>query len=253
MLTLMLAQIFLEAFVLCIILYLVAKHEADYSFAKVAMVTGAVTAGSAIIEALAGEKLGPFTAIPVLAFIAFMLMTFCWITLKKSILVVLLFCTFHLLVGMGLNALHRSLTTGAPVPGPVSDEDVEVAVKFFEEVYGEAPAAMRPPQTHPPQASTEPALKTATRDHAPRIPQETGRTKALPAVDQEKWDAARKTLRIGGIMAGARGTHVAMVNNQPVEEGDSVSAIHEGKTYHWRVRSIGKTGLELDPIAVSAR
>ena len=39
----MIGDVFLNAAILCAILYLVAKHEADYIFAKVAMVTAVGT------------------------------------------------------------------------------------------------------------------------------------------------------------------------------------------------------------------
>jgi len=109
MLEFMLGDIFVNAAVLCLILYLVAKNEADYSFAKVAMVTAVIGLGSFLIQLFLLEKIGWLTIIPVFALATAMVMIFCWVRFWKTILVVVLFCLFHVGIKIGIEDIQRRL------------------------------------------------------------------------------------------------------------------------------------------------
>ncbi len=91
----MIGDVFLNAAILCVILYLVAKHEAEYSFARVAMVTTVTSLGAFLIQIFLFEMIGWFTIGLVFLLTAAMIMMFCWVRLWKTVIVVTLFCAFH--------------------------------------------------------------------------------------------------------------------------------------------------------------
>jgi hypothetical protein len=102
---LMLGEIFLDAGILCVILFLVAKHEADYSFAKVAMVTAGIGLGSFLIHIFLFDKIGWLSLLVIFALASVMIKVFCWLSFPKTILVVALFCMFQIGTKFGMNAI----------------------------------------------------------------------------------------------------------------------------------------------------
>jgi len=254
MITILAAQIFIQAFVLCLILYLVARYEADYSFQKVAMVSGGIMAGTLVIEALAVHKLGIFVIIPQIAFIAFMLMTFCWISLWKSLLVVVLFSVVHVGFSFGLLAMKTKFF------GPDDGLDpAEKAEQQFKELEQEMLKTMGvwpedgegggddSPDTVAPGA--EPA------DSGDRSPRKSfvAAPARLKAESSEKdpavaWSDARAGLNVGGVMTGAGGKRVVLIDGTLYEAGDTVSATHGDVIYRWRIIAIREEGAELQPL-----
>ena len=252
MITILAAQIFIQAFFLCLILYLVARYEADYSFQKVAMVSGGVMAGTLIIEVLAGEKLGLFVVIPQIAFIAFMLMTFCWISLWKSLLVVVLFSLIH--VGFSFGVLALKTQFFGPDDGMTSSERAEQQFKELEQemlktmgVWPEgegggdkAPGAQGVAGSAPGEGPPRQGNAAKPARPAAQTPGE---------IEQaDTWTAARRRLDIGGVMSAAGGKRVVLINGVLFEKDDKVSVKHEGFVYRWRVRSVGSDGADLQPL-----
>ncbi|MBT3191771.1 MAG: hypothetical protein HN341_04385 [Verrucomicrobia bacterium] len=113
MLGFMLGDIFVSAAILCVILHLVAKHESDYSFAKVAMVTAAISLGGFLIQVFLFERIGWFTIGLVFVLAMFMIMTFCWVRFWKALLIVTLFCLFHTGIRVGIKGITGALFAGA--------------------------------------------------------------------------------------------------------------------------------------------
>ncbi len=103
MLEFMIGDIFTNAAILCAILYLVARHEADYSFSKVAIVTAITGLGAFLIQMFLFEHIGWFTIVPVFVMTTAMIMIFCWVRLWKTLLVVTLFCLFHVAIIVGID------------------------------------------------------------------------------------------------------------------------------------------------------
>jgi hypothetical protein len=103
----MIRDVFLNTAVLYTILYLVAKHEADYSFAKVAMVTAVTSLGAFLIQIFLFEMIGWFTIGLVFLLTAAMIMTFCWVRLWKTVIVVTLFCLFHVGIEIGVDGVQE--------------------------------------------------------------------------------------------------------------------------------------------------
>ena len=248
MIEMMLAQVFLEAGALCLILYLVARHEADYSFAKVAMVTAGIIAGSLLLQALLMDYLGPWTVLPILAFVTFMVMTFCWVSFWKSVLVVILFAGFHALLTLGVNAARARIDRHVAESLPVGDDDLRAAQEFLEEVgqvlatqaVQEAQAAAEARSRE--GESTSAATLSLSHPAAPRLPPE----------GSANWAKARSLLRVDGIMGSQAAGRMAMINGQHVEEGDVVSVQQEDKVYRWRVGRIREGSVDLEPIDTQA-
>jgi len=84
----LLIETFVKAFVLLILVYVVARGEADYDFRKVAMVTAGIVLGCVVIEGLLFSRIGLFVLLPMAAFIVFMVMKFCWVRFWKSLLII---------------------------------------------------------------------------------------------------------------------------------------------------------------------
>ncbi len=106
------ALIIFDALILCASLYLLAKHEADCSFAKCAMVVSPIVVAPVVIAGVLFEHLAPLLvmiAVPLILvpFAIFMVTKFCWVGVSKAILVVALFYTGHLALNLGIAAMRR--------------------------------------------------------------------------------------------------------------------------------------------------
>ncbi len=232
MITMMVGQVIVQAAILCLILYVVAKHEADYSFPKVAMVTAGTTVGSFFIQILLHDHIGGWTAIPVIGFIAFMLMTFCWISFWKSLIVVAVYVGVHMGFSLLAAMLLASLLGGGTFQEPTEMEEAydELARTLEEVPPSEVPAEQ-------PEA-TKPAVLPGRLF---------GRHK--PASESPDWNAARARVRVGGTMkrGGNRG---AIINGKVVMSGEIVTVEHEGYLYRWRLDSIKDGMADLKQVRV---
>ena len=94
----MLFEVFIKAFLLCILLYIVASEEADYDFRKVTMVTAGIVLGTVIIDAVLTRFIGMLALLPILAFIVFMVMQFCWVRLGKALLIAVPFLILNIMI-----------------------------------------------------------------------------------------------------------------------------------------------------------
>lgn len=256
MIELMLIEIFAQALILCLVLYIVARHEADYSFPKVAMVTAGITVGTLLVETLAKPYLGVWTFIPSIGFIAFMLMTFCWTTLGKSLVVVALFVLVHMGFAFGIAAFQAKYMPPDAGMGAIKpDEETLELQKELGGLFG-VPDGQSP--------SEEPAPAPAEADPEPPAPQDPPREPKPPAAATETpplpdtevgdpaetgWDAAKKQLVIGGIMAGSDGKYVATIDGRVAEPGDTIIATHGDVVYRWQVKAITSRGISLEPLS----
>ena len=247
MISLMVLEIFLQAAVLCTILYAVAKYEADYSFQKVAMVAAGIALGNMLIQALLHEhlpvKLRPFLVIPCIAFTAFMIMTFCWINVWKSLLVVVVFVGFQLLGHLGIEVLKKRY-------GP-SEEHAEAVKKKQEEVAETQQAIMdmmeeqakQMARSVPPPAPAAAASPAVAKVKAPKPVPAAKPVAENQAGDEKEWLEVRKKLRVTGISSSG-GKQVALVNNGMVAENDVVRIRHNDRIYSWRAVAVTRDGVE---------
>lgn len=149
----MIVEIFLKAFVLCGLLYLVARNEADFEFAKVAMVTAGITVGTFFIDIFLQPRIGFFSIIPSIAFVVFMIMKFCWAPFWKAILVTFLYLLFNILLAVGIILLIGKMNESAgETVTSKHDADLQEARQMVREMYN-MPA---PPPPPPPADSGKP-------------------------------------------------------------------------------------------------
>ncbi|MFO7871779.1 MAG: hypothetical protein R6V03_10155 [Kiritimatiellia bacterium] len=284
MITIMMAEIFIEAGLLCAILYFVARHEADYSFAKVAMVAAGISVGSLIIHAVTDahvpDNLKWTLYIADVAFAALMIMTFCWVSAAKSVIVIVIFSSFHLAAQAGVKALDKRMQKATAPVMTMTSERAEIMKEIQKEIImqgNRAAKSWKPKHTPPPCRIPEPtpAPETNSPDVTEKPPQKPQiQMPAAPAAArspepheeppgeiEEKageedetvssgWAEARKTIDITGIVKGSGGKYAALINSSVTEQGDVVSVRHEGKLYTWRVGKIENNGLELTPVGV---
>jgi len=261
-------KVFFDALILCLLLYVVARQEADYSFQKVAMVVAGTALGNLLILVSAREHLSPVSQVWVLplievGFSAFMIMTFCWISFWKSILVVTLFSVMHIGFGLAMGHLIRkalgsaepapaATVQSAPAAPEIKQESVPVA-RPGKDRRGQPPArtnraaAGNPPAGPSPAAGwagSAPSATPAARQPAGRTPA-AGRGKG-DSVGPVDWEAVRQQIEISGI-GGRPGAYTALVNHRPVAPGDVVSVLYQGKTYRWTVREITEREVRLEP------
>lgn len=102
-------KVLVNAAVLCLILYIVAKNEDDYSFSKAAIIVVGIVLGSFLIHTFL--KLGWYNLIINYAFSAMIIYAFGWFDIRKSIVVILIFCTAQLGVTVGGKYIKENFMT----------------------------------------------------------------------------------------------------------------------------------------------
>jgi hypothetical protein len=101
----------------------------------------------------------------------------------------------------------------------------------------EPPVAAEPPTAIP--VAPEPAVAVEPVPAAAEAPQ-------TPAAD---WAGAERALAVSGIVS-KKDHGVAIVDGNLVEEGQVVTARHNGKTFRWTIRKILPDRLDLEPMDV---
>lgn len=260
---LMIVQVFIEAAILCGLLYAIARYEADYSFTKVAMVVAGLSLGSVLINATVQPHLGPWTAIVLVAFYAFMIMTFCWVSFWKSLLVVVAYSAVHfglafLALIVAASLIKQSSKTGMVMMGATESEFKEIQAEIqknfsnaAEQARTRAPeigkaAAAAHAATNPAAATGQPAAAEPAAKAPP--PATTNAPPIVPRPGEDEWTTAQRTLVLGGFASGSRAAVTALVNGQMREVGDIISAPYNGQVYRWRITAIDTKGLHLQPL-----
>lgn len=234
----MILEVFIQAAVLCTILYVVARYEADYSFQKVAMVAAGIGLGNMLIQSLLQPHvpvgLQSLLVIPCIIFTAFMIMTFCWINVWKSVLVVLVFVGFQLLSHLGMQVLMKRFGSSDAQAAAVEKKQQEVA-EMQEQIVAmiENPAAPAP--------AVPPPAPTVAPEPAP-VPESDKPVAPGPAVNDVGWDAAEKMLKVAGV-SKRHGEVIALVNNSVVLQNGVIRVTYNGMIYSWRAAAISSDGV----------
>lgn len=100
-----LVLIMFNALVLCALLYLFARDTADYEFQKVAIVAACILVGNKVLQWTLAPYLDAFVALPMAAFTLFMLVRFCWVTVRQAVLILILFALCQGLIALARDAL----------------------------------------------------------------------------------------------------------------------------------------------------
>lgn len=257
-------KVFFDALILCGLLYLIARHDADIDVQKMAMVVAGTALGNILLYVMISDRLPPGVVVWVMPLIevlfsAFMIMTFCWVSFWKSLLVAVLFGCLHVGFGLFVNYGLRKAMGGsqaAPTLMERQERDLQEAKDEMERMFkaqqiamqaqlgaatGAVPVAVGA-ATNVAGTATNGAVASATGIVAGAATAATN-LPVPPAVD---WEAARKRVRIGGV-SGRPGAYVALVNQRVVETGGVVSVSYEGRTYRWTVAEITRGNVRMEP------
>jgi len=286
MMTFLIAEVFLKAAVLSLILYLLARHEADYGFQKVAMVTAGITLGGFLLEQfipfmvrrIVGEGvsapviLGVSTILTVgalMLFVASMVARFCWVSARRAAAIAavyIVFCVGFALATQALKAQFEGVEMVPAAPGPEAKSlpaDLREVMEFQEESFGlsdspagsgssagewggdsDAAVPIAPPETPAvePESTDAPVPTDVAAEGGLEAPGAAAPPVAAPdpvgdAAGPDV-EGARKKLKIHGLLRDSAGKPLALVNQQPVEPGETVALDHEGYRYLWRLDSI---------------
>src|SRR6266478_2099348 len=98
-----LSYLFIGPVILCLVLYTVARHNADYTFLNVFFVSAIIGLGNLVLVFLLVPKLGLWTYIAVFLFSAIMLIRYCYVTFVQASIVLLIYLIVNL--GLGLTSI----------------------------------------------------------------------------------------------------------------------------------------------------
>jgi len=128
----MLLEVFVKAFLLLILLYIVAREEADFDFRKLTMVTAAIVLGAVILDAALTRFIGLLTLIPILALIVFMVMKFCWVRFWRSLLVGIPFLILSIMISTSVATFRQKadMAMSRGLQGPVSEKTCRKRSRF---------------------------------------------------------------------------------------------------------------------------
>ena len=286
----LLFELFIKAFLLCILLYIVARDEADFEFRKVTMVTAGIVLGTVIIDATLTRFIGLLTLIPIAAFVVFMIMQFCWVRFWRSLLVAIPFLILNIMISTSVASFQQKADAAIArgLQGPVSEEDTKEALLFLKQSFGEntfqIPQERKPPKMEeslnqillkklisgitskknlfklagdgkmPQPAPDEVKMETWTRAQE-KNEKSAGLEVNLTEImsDSPAWQEAGKKISVKGCLIGKDGVRVAIVNNQIVKEGDCVQVEHKKMLYRWRASFIREKGVSWEPVEAVAK
>jgi hypothetical protein len=238
MIEFMIAEILLKAAALSAILWLVARHEADFGFGKAAMVVAVMGLGSFFNTHLLAPKFGSW-AMPVglavdLILVIVMIRAFCWVSPGKALLSAALFMGVNVCIALGIAALVARINE--PAQGFMekrAQRDARIAgeiMETIEQAYpsggGLPPAPLPPPQDTPRSA----------------------RTPRAGSPDSQPWARARKQLNITRIVVDKSGTHWVSIDGNMKRKGDTASTDYAGWTYRWTITLLTDKSIKLAPL-----
>jgi len=97
------AQIAISSFVLCIALYLIARHEAEISLPVILM----ITIGVSVISMLLSIAIGPFAFLVALFILGYAVRRFCYISWPKAWAVTGVYAVTNITLAVGTVMLRR--------------------------------------------------------------------------------------------------------------------------------------------------
>lgn len=97
------AQIAISSFVLCVALFLIARHEAEISLPIILM----ITVGVSLISILLSLAIGPFAFLVALFILAYAIRRFCYISWPKAWAVTGVYAVTNIALAIGTVMLKR--------------------------------------------------------------------------------------------------------------------------------------------------
>jgi len=256
-------DIFIKAFLLCGILYLVARHEADLHFSKLCIAAAVISVGSSTINLLLSEHIGVFSLIPSFGFMIYILMKLCWLSFKKALLASIVYTIISMLISVGL-AIAMVYVFGDPesmTHSSQQEERYEEAMQFMHEMWGAntnvyscsnnipvVMAAMESMEEEIPAEETPPEVKPTPTPTPTATPKPT--PEPTPETDEEAWAEAEKKRVFKGVMSGKNGRKAMLVNNEILHVGEVITIEHDSKLYRWQLKELGAHHAQWDRIDI---
>jgi hypothetical protein len=256
------AAILIQAGILCGLLYVFGKDEADRDFQKVAMVVAVISLINFLVEALLAPKIGLWVLLVELAVIVFFVEKFCWLPWKRATLVALLLMIVNAGMAFGMAMLIAKMDAsvdtamGGTVLEKQMDEGMKVAGQLAQDL---SRAAMADAENHEQEAEEEAQRKGKERSAAPPAaavePEASPRAPAVTASVEASeegpdWDQAREQLVVTARMSDGKGDIVAVVNERMVNRGAKV-AVHSGDyRYIFKLSLLTQEDIVWEPVRV---
>jgi len=267
---LMIGEIILKALVLCGILFLVARREADFEFSKLVLVTCGITLGSFALEAFLVPALAsymPFfasvamTFLLAASFVTFMVVRFCWVRLWKGILVTILFMGFSVGLSVaGMIVMAKINQSVEKAGGSVMEQNNKEAIQMFQEMLavsssqmmGQAMAEGVKPIPYLAHADAEgplplPAMSTQEKPVEP--PPLERPIDELPAFARTpEWQAAQAKIKVSAVLVERDGRNTAIVNGEVLGIGDILTVEVKRKLYRFKMAELTTDWVAWDPL-----
>jgi hypothetical protein len=275
---LMIGEIFLKALVLCGILYLVARREADFQFSKLVLVTCGITLGNFALEVFLAPQLAnyiPFfasaavTLLVAVAFVTFMVVRFCWVRLWKGVIVTVLFMGFSVGLSVAGAMLVKQINQSVEkAGGSVMEQNNKEALQMFREMtavtssqmmqqakaegLGPAPAQAKVdaeapsllPAVMPPEESVEPPPRATVTPPPPKQPID-----ELPAFARTpEWQAAQAKIKVSAVLVERDGSNTAIVNGEVLGIGDVLTVEVKKKLYRFKMAELTTDWVAWEPM-----
>jgi len=78
--------------------------------------------------------------------------------------------------------------------------------------------------------------------------QEKAKKKELNEAEKAAWAEAKATIKTSGIMRSGNAGYVALINDDLIHVGESISVDHKGKTYKFKITAITTDNVEMEPV-----
>jgi len=78
--------------------------------------------------------------------------------------------------------------------------------------------------------------------------QEKAKKKELNEAEKAAWAEARATIKTSGIMRSGNAGYVALINDDLMHVGESISVDNKGKTYKFKITAITTDNVEMEPV-----
>jgi hypothetical protein len=245
------AAILIQAGILCGLLYVFGKDEADRDFQKVAMVVAVISLINFLVEALLAPKIGLWVLLVELAVIVFFVEKFCWLPWKRATLVALLLMIVNAGMAFGMAMLIAKMDAsvdtamGGTVLEKQMDEGMKVAGQLAQDL---SRAAMADAERKGKERSAAPPAAAVEPEASPRAPAVTASVEA--SEEGPDWDQAREQLVVTARMSDGKGDIVAVVNERMVNRGAKV-AVHSGDyRYIFKLSLLTQEDIVWEPVRV---
>ena len=230
----------MHALIIMGLLWLFARHEADFEYSTVFLVVVGIILGGFLIVMSLTKYLGIFVVIPIFLYVCFLLVKFCWVPWPKGLLITFLFFVVSAAIQIGKIYIMSGGFHLSDVPGFGADSEPITASSFESLGKFEKPTNS--------VAAPNATSATTANPAVPPTPQLPAGTESAIKPD---WDIAKSLIRVRGSMRDAKGQTNVMVNDEIIPVGGTFSVDSAGLRYTWRLTAINGSSATWQPVGVA--